>query len=121
MAERASYPDGRAFGRVVAGGDLRDQAAAPYVYDGTQPRPWTVSYARGGQELGIEVDLMEWKLRRRWTQSGELGFPMLKSPVARQSRSGEIRLGGAVLRWQPDGREGQQCRRERRGLVVCLP
>ncbi len=101
MAERASYPDGRAFGRVVAGGDLRDQAVAPFVYDGTQPRPWTVSYARSGQELGIEVDLMEWKLRRRWTQSGELGFPMLESPVARQSRGGEIRLGGAVLRWQP--------------------
>jgi len=103
MAERADYPDGRAFGRVVAGGDLRDQARAPFVYDGTQPRPWTVSYARDGQELGIEVDLMEWKLRRRWTQAGELGFPMLESAVARQSRSGEIRLGEAVLRWSIPG------------------
>lgn len=99
MAERDAYGDGRAFGRVVAGGNLRDQAQAPFVYDGTRPRPWTVSYSRDGQELGIEVDLMEWKLRRRWTQNGELGFPMLESPMSRQSRSGEIRLGGAVLRW----------------------
>ena len=99
MAERDVYPDGRTFGRVVASGELIDQAQAPFVYDGTHPRPWTVSYARDGQELGIEVDLMEWKLRRRWTQNGELGFPMLESAVARQSRSGEIRLGGAVLQW----------------------
>lgn len=101
MAERDSYPDGRAFGQVVKSGTLRDQAHLPFVYDGTRPRPWTVAYTRDGQELGIEVDLMEWKLSRRWTQEGELGFPMLESPVARQSRDGEIRLGQAVLRWQP--------------------
>lgn len=99
MAERSAYPDGRAFGRAVAAGTLHDQAAPPFVYDGVQPRPWAVSYARDGQEVGIEVDLMEWKLRRRWTQDGDLGFPMLASPVALQSRSGEIRLGEAVLRW----------------------
>jgi hypothetical protein len=103
MAERDAYPDGRAFGRVVAEGDLRDQALPPFVYDGTRPRPWTVSYTRGGQEMGIEVDLMEWKLRRRWTENGELGFPMLESPLARQSRSGEIRLGESVLRWEGAG------------------
>jgi len=101
MAERDAYPNGRAFGQVVASGALRDQASPAFVYDGTRPRPWTVAYTRDDQELGIEVDLMEWKLRRRWTQDGELGFPMLESPVARQSRSGEIRLGQAVLRWQP--------------------
>lgn len=103
MAERGDYSDGRAFGRVVVGGTLHDQAEAPFVYNGSQPRPWTVSYARGGQELGIAVDLMEWALLRRWTQDGELGFPMLLAPSAAQSRSGEIRLGGAVLRWGQPG------------------
>jgi hypothetical protein len=103
MAERSAYPDGRAFGQAVAGGTLVDQADAPYVYDGTKPRPWKVSYARDGQELGIAVDLMEWSLLKRWTQDGELGLPMLAAPDAAQSRSGEIKLGGAVLRWGNPG------------------
>jgi hypothetical protein len=103
MAERAAYPDGRAFGQTVAAGTLHDQAEPPFVYYGDRPRRWNVSYARAGQELGIEIDLMEWKLLRRWTQSGELGFPLLESPLARQSASGEIRLGDAVLRWGAPG------------------
>ena len=123
MAERSSYADGRAFGQVVAAGRLDDLAAAPFVYAGDRPRPWNVSYARGGQELGLEVDLMEWKLLRRWTQAGELGFPMLEAPgqasgaaAARQSDSGEICLGQATLRWE--SRAGRQ---PRAGLVVCQP
>jgi hypothetical protein len=103
MAERSAYQDGRAFGQAVAGGRLEDLAEAPFVYDGSRPRRWTVSYTRDGQELGLTIDLMEWALLRRWTQDGELGFPMLAAPVAFQSRSGEIRLGEAVLRWGKRG------------------
>jgi hypothetical protein len=99
MAERSEYPDGRAFGRAVAAGALQDLAEAPFVYTGEHPRRWQVSYERGGALLGLEIDLMEWKLLRRWTQDGELGMPMLQSPAACQSTDGEIRLGGAVLRW----------------------
>lgn len=104
MAERADYADGRAFGRQVASGSLLDQAAAPFVYSGVQPRPWKVAYARDGQEIGLEIDLMEWKLHRRWNQNGALGFPMLESPTARQDESGEIRLGDAVLQWGAPGK-----------------
>jgi len=102
MAERSAYPDGLSFGRAVASGALRDEAEAPFVYAGDRPRRWSAAYARDGQELGLEVDLMEWKLLRRWTQSSELGLPQLEAPLARQSNSGEIALGGAVLRWGGD-------------------
>lgn len=103
MAERSAYSDGLAFSRAVAAGLLCDQADPPFTYAGDRPRRWTVSYSRDGQEVGIEVDLMAWKLLRRWTQAGELGFPMLESPVARQSATGEICLGSAVLRWGISG------------------
>jgi hypothetical protein len=104
MSERSAYPDGKAFGKLVASGILQDQAAAPFVYAGDRPRAWRVSYQRAGQELGLEIDLMEWSLRRRWTQVGESGFPMLESPLARQDDSGEIRLGSATLRWGEPGK-----------------
>ena len=47
--------------------------------------------------LGIEVDLYEWSLTRRWTQDGPLSWPMHESPYARQSASGEVSVGGATL------------------------
>ena len=97
VAERADYPDGRAFARTVASGVLSDQAAAPFVYAGERERPWAVEYTREDQSLGIEVDLMAWKLLRRWTQSGDLGWPMLESPVARETRNGHVAVGGATL------------------------
>jgi hypothetical protein len=103
MAERGDYADGRTFGQTVAAGALTDQAEAPFVYAGDRPRKWQVSYARDGQELGLEIDLMEWNLLRRWTQEGALGFPMLAAPQVQQDRSGEIHLGGAILRWGKPG------------------
>jgi hypothetical protein len=103
MAERSEYPDGRAFGQVVAAGNVYDEAEQPFVYGGDRPRPWQVSYQRAGQEIGLEIDLMAWKLLRRWTQAGELDYPMLESALARQDASGEIHLGKAVLRWGSPG------------------
>ncbi|MFZ6030930.1 MAG: hypothetical protein ACOYYS_24755 [Chloroflexota bacterium] len=105
MAARSDYADGRSFGRAVASGALTDEAEAPFVYGGDRPRRWRVAYARGGQELGLEIDLMEWTLLHRWNQAGRLGFPMLEAPQARQDTSGEIRLGGACLRWGKPGEE----------------
>jgi hypothetical protein len=119
MAERAAYPDGGAFAQVVARGRLRDDVAPPFTYAGEGERPWIVEYRRDGQALGIEVDLMEWRLKRRWTggpstSSGsenagaepveashgpstgsgcELGWPMLESPVARQNATGRVEIG----------------------------
>ncbi|MBN2392419.1 MAG: hypothetical protein JXR84_16940, partial [Anaerolineae bacterium] len=97
VAERAAYSDGRAFGQTVASGALLDETGAPFTYTAEGERLWTVEYGRDGQTLGIEVDLMAWALKRRWTQDGDLGWPMLESPVARQSRTGHIEVGGATL------------------------
>ncbi len=97
LAERAAYADGRAFGQVVAGGELRDVTAPAFTYAGVGERLWTVEYRRDGQALGIEVDLMEWRLKRRWTERGELGWPMLAAPMARQAPAGRLEVADAVL------------------------
>lgn len=97
MAERSAYPDGAAFAREVASGTLKDETPAPFAYAGDRARPWCVEYSRGGQTVGLEVDLNEWKILRRWTESGDLGWPMLESTVARQNRSGQVTVGDAHL------------------------
>ena len=51
-----------------------------------QQQDGTVAYTRDEQTVGIEVELMEWQLKRRWTHQGDLGTPMLDSPIAKQSR-----------------------------------
>jgi hypothetical protein len=97
MAERTDYPDGVEFARTVASGQLRDEVAPPFTYAGEGERTWTVEYRRAAEALGIEVDLMEWRLKRRWTQRGELGWPMLESPMARQNATGRVEAGPARL------------------------
>ncbi|MAS38064.1 MAG: hypothetical protein CL610_28975 [Anaerolineaceae bacterium] len=98
LAERNAYADGRAFAQVVAGGILQDDTDAPFVNDGIRERRWTVSYSRDGQTLGIEIDLMTWRLKQRWTQAGEQGWPMLEAPTARQNRTGIVSVDEATLR-----------------------
>jgi hypothetical protein len=97
MAERVDYRSPAEFGRVVASGKLTDNTQAPYTYSGTGERLWTVEYSRDGNSLGIEADLMKWKLKRRWTERGEIGWPMLESPIARETRTGQITVGDAEL------------------------
>ena len=45
----------------------------------------------------LAVDLMRFDLLRRWTEAGGLSPPMLESPLARQSRDGNLQVGGAEL------------------------
>jgi hypothetical protein len=45
---------------------------------------------------------MAWALVRRWTEDGELGWPMLESPVARQARGGRVSVGQATLDCGPE-------------------
>jgi hypothetical protein len=97
VAERSAYPNGQAFAQVVASGSLKDITTLPFTYWGEGERLWSVEYSRDGQTLGIEIDLMAWALKRRWTHAGDLGWPMLQSPVAQESKSGHIVLGGATL------------------------
>ena len=60
-------------------------------------RPWSVEYARDNQTLGIQIDLLEWHLQKRWTHKGILGWPQLESPLARQNRTGRIAVENAAL------------------------
>ena len=100
MAERADYPNAQTFGQTVASGTLRDKADSLTVYDGQTPRNWVVEYERNGQKIGIEIDLMQWDLKRRWTHEGELDFPMLTAPIVHQSRTGRIDIGDASFTFE---------------------
>ena len=97
LAERSDYADGQAFVQTIDSGSLVDDDDAPFVFDGVTDRNWKVEYSRDGETLGIEIELMHWNLKRRWTQDGDLGFPMLESSAALQNRSGEITIGDATL------------------------
>ena len=102
VAARSDYPDGRAFGQRVDSGLFNQETGPAYVFSGQGERCWRVEYARGGETLGIEIDLMLWQLKRRWTAAGEMGWPMLESPVARQNRQGEVIVGDARLTCGPE-------------------
>jgi hypothetical protein len=82
---------------VVASGKLTDNTQAPFTYSGAGERLWTVEYSRDGKTIGIEADLMKWTLKRRWNEQGEIGWPMLESPVARETRTGHVTVGDAQL------------------------
>jgi hypothetical protein len=94
----AACPSGAEFAQKVAEGVLRDQAAPPVTsYHDDVERSWTVEYARDGQRLGIEVDLIGWELKRRWNTEGDLGWPLIESPIARQTDTGHVAVGGAAV------------------------
>lgn len=97
VADRQDYAAGAAFGRMVDGGTFKQELAPPFTYSGEGERRYLAAYQRDGRELGLEVDVMQWRLQRRWTEAGELGWPMLESPLARQTDTGRVELGGAVL------------------------
>lgn len=98
VARRGDYASLEAFVQAVASGTLTDDAQPPVTsYLDDKRRTWTVEYAREAKSLGLEIDLISWELLRRWTQDGELSWPMLECPVARQNAEGTVTVGGAVL------------------------
>jgi hypothetical protein len=98
VARAADYADGAAFARAVASGTFQDEAETTVTsYHDDVERPWRVSYVRDGEELGIEIDLIRWALKRRWNAEGDLGWPLLESPIARQTDTGHMEVGGATV------------------------
>jgi len=97
LAERSAYTNGKAFGQVVAQGKVEVDVAPPFTTDFVSDRPIKLSYSRDNQTLGMEVDLMQWELKQRWTEAGTLGFPHLESPVALQTTTGTVSLGDATF------------------------
>ncbi|MAF12608.1 hypothetical protein CMK11_19340 [Candidatus Poribacteria bacterium] len=98
VAERSAHPSTKSFGAVVSRGDLVTTSDEPFTDDGFRERRWTVEYTRESRTLGIDVDLMRWRLARRWNQVGDLGHPMLEAPIAQQNASGEITIGDACVK-----------------------
>lgn len=97
LAERSAYVDGQAFGQVIAQGTVEVEVAAPFTTDFISDRPIKLSYSREHHTLGMEVDLMQWELKQRWTEAGILNFPHLESPVALQTTTGTVSLGDATF------------------------
>ena len=100
VAERGEYADGATLARTIALGKLDERLDPPFTYAAEGERVYAVSHARDGRALGLEIDTMAWQLRRRWTQAGDVGWPMLESPLAVQSAGGHIELAGATLAWE---------------------
>ena len=95
---KSQYASGRAVYEAHLAGVMREELDEPRTFDGENQRKWSISYHRDERSLGIEIDLMRWRILRRWADGEALGFPMLTSSIARQDRSGEIALGDARLR-----------------------
>ncbi|MCA9836597.1 MAG: hypothetical protein KC422_06775 [Trueperaceae bacterium] len=102
VAARADYPDVLSFIRMVKSGSFEESTEQAQTFDGTQERCYSVQYQRDNKRLGIEVDLLNWTLKKRWTEGGELDWPMLESPVAKQNASGVIEVEGARLECLPE-------------------
>jgi hypothetical protein len=100
VATRREYPNGSDLVQAIKTGAMEQSLHPAFTYPLAGERPYRASYSRDGVTVGIEVELMTWKLRQRWTQHGEIAYPMLESPVARQSRDGEITVGDARLSWE---------------------
>lgn len=97
MAEKSDFKNAQAFAQKIATGHVTDKTEAPYVYAGQGERLWTVEYARDDFKLGLEVDLMAWKLKRRWNENGDPGWPLLDSPIAKSNRTGTVQVNNATL------------------------
>jgi hypothetical protein len=97
LAARTAYPDGAAFAQAVDAGAWDEQLDPPFTYAGQGERRYQAAYTRDGRTLGLEIDLMQWRLLRRWTHDGALGWPALDAPFARQAARGPLHLDGATL------------------------
>lgn len=92
IAERSEYANVDAFHEAVASASIRDTLIESD--DGTR---LSIGFERPDRNLGLEIDLESFDLKRRWDETGDLGFPMLESPIARENQTGRVEVGDAVL------------------------
>ncbi|RME52090.1 MAG: hypothetical protein D6790_19030 [Caldilineae bacterium] len=105
VADRTQYPDGASFAAAINAGQFNQEVEPPFTYPAEGQRRAQFSYSRDGRELGLALDLMEWRLLERWTESGPLGWPMLEAQAetaedaslfAVQTSEGRAAAAGAV-------------------------
>lgn len=82
LAARGDHVDGAAFSALVDSGTLIEHCDPPYTYPAVGERRYAAHYQRDGDELGIDIELMAWQLKRRWTAQGDLGWPALETDFA---------------------------------------
>ncbi|MBT5832731.1 MAG: hypothetical protein HOH77_21290 [Candidatus Latescibacteria bacterium] len=92
VADRSEFATARSFSKVVSSGQVQLDTT---TNDSTTTL--SLGYTREDRALGLDLDLTKWELKRRWTESGDLGFPMLESSIARQNRDGHVKIGDATL------------------------
>ena len=97
VAARSRFGSGKDLHEAFAAGQLDEELDDAQTFDGANEREWRLAYRRDDIALGMDVDLMRWRIQRRWAGGSKLGYPMLASPVALESRSGLIELGSARL------------------------
>ena len=78
VADRSDYANGNEMALALAGGEIAESLDAPYTFPAQGERRYVASYGRDGRTLGIEIDLMGWRLRKRWDSRGAIGWPMLE-------------------------------------------
>ena len=98
---RAEFPSGKAVFAALSEGRIQQKLEEARTFDGGNRRVWQAAAVHGEQSLGIAVDLMDWQMLGCWANGADIGLPMLDSPIARQSRSGEITLGDTRLETGP--------------------
>lgn len=92
VAGRSEFATAAAFSKVVSNGRALWDTT---THDSTATL--SLEYTREDRKLGLDLDLTKWELKRRWTESGDLGFPMLESPIARQNCNGRVEVRDATL------------------------
>ncbi len=114
VADRSDYTNGVEMAQALASGEFSENLEAPYTFPAEGERRYSASYNRDGQSLGIEIDLMGWRLLKRWDSRGEVGWPMLEAReefnaetprrkgaessavFAQQSNEGRVEAAGAI-------------------------
>ena len=78
VADRSDYANGGEMAAALAAGEFSENLDAPFTFPAEGERRYSASYSRDGQALGIELDLMGWRLLRRSESRREIGWPMLE-------------------------------------------
>ena len=81
IVERSEYADAVAFHKAVASAEIEDETV-----DHGKATHLTLSYTRPDHILGVEIDLKPFDLKRRWTETGDLGYRSSHRSPARTAR-----------------------------------
>lgn len=112
--ERSTVSSAEAFSEWLSSGSFIDQVEEISESNRMdRKRAWTLAYSRDNRELGLSVDLMAWRLLKRWKGTEDSPYRLLDCPVAKQSQGEVIEVAGAKLHAHPGslwlyGDENQQ-------------